>query len=80
MDEITCSLGDFQYAKRNRQWVRAIFFQELRPRGVDIYSFLDSLIRVKGLTTEILGVLDNPGAYFFKVLRDKWDLNTTSPP
>ena len=49
-------------------------FRKIRDRGVDEGKFVDTLWHVRGLTVEIIGILDRPGAYFFTVLKRNWEI------
>jgi DNA-binding transcriptional ArsR family regulator len=50
-------------------------FKKIR---VDESKYIDTLWSVRGLTLEIINYLDRPGAYFFKVLRDRWNVISLS--
>lgn len=75
MVKISQDIGDQKHERENRKQVKNIF-SKLESRGVTEDQFIGTLFDVRGLTLEI--GLDRPGAYFFKVLRDRWKISPTS--
>lgn len=50
------------------------FFNRLRQKGVSENQFIETLRNVLGLTLDIIPLLDKPGAYFYAVLCQRWNI------
>ena len=74
---ISRDIGDYKHVLENTRQAKNIF-SLLKSRGVTEYQFIGTLHDVKGLTVEIINFLERPGAYFFRVLRDKWEISVKS--
>ncbi len=72
--------GDIRDLKHQQENVsQAInIFKQVESRGVDENNFVEALWSARGLTMEIMNYLDRPGAYFFKILRDRCQIQLNS--
>ena len=73
MMKVSEDIRDFKHKWENVSQALNIF-KRVREKGATENQFVESIWRVRGLTLEIINVLERPGAYFFSVLKDKWSL------
>lgn len=76
--KISTDIRDARHSAENASQAINIF-KKIRERiGIGEDAFVQALWSARGLTLEIIHLLDRPGAYFFALLRDRWKIYLSS--
>ncbi|MGB8345238.1 MAG: hypothetical protein WCD86_10170 [Ktedonobacteraceae bacterium] len=75
---ISSDIQDQNHCRENVSHALNLFKTIRQKRGGDAEGFIQSLWNARGLTLEIIYLLDRPGAYFFTVLRRQWNVELSS--
>ena len=75
---ISSDIQDQNHCRENVSHALNLFKTIQQKRGGDAEGFIQSLWSARGLTLEIIYLLDRPGAYFFTVLRRQWNVELSS--